>query len=156
MSRSRCGQAGLAQSHLPGPWQHFSIHLSHCMEELRLHPSSSSQRWCSTGQSPHPPLQCSTSPQWGTWYLCQGIRLSLRPRPWLPSSALTCWTLHPPLPRPSKMCHCLSSLSCPGCLYLLEKLSWASRSSLWMPGKQIDVERMLIALATWQNTNNSD
>lgn len=40
--------------HLPGPGQLFSIHLSHCMEGLQLHPSNSRQRCCSTGQSLHP------------------------------------------------------------------------------------------------------
>lgn len=68
-------------------------------------------------------------------------------QPWLPSSAHTCWSLHPLLQ--DKTLRCPSPLSC---LYLLEKVSWALHRSLQVPSKQTDVIKILITLGTWQNT----
>lgn len=73
---------------------------------------------------PFTPLpQCSTSSQQGTWDLCRGTRApgsACGPAPGFPALLSPAG---PSIPCHSKLGCCPSSLSCPECLCLLEKVS---------------------------------
>lgn len=96
MSRSKCGQASLAQSHLPGPGQHFSIHLATVWRDSGFIPAAAVSDGAQQGSHCTPLPQCFTSSQQGTSYLGH----SAQPVAQTLASQFCSHLLDPPSPTP--------------------------------------------------------